>query len=336
LQRDKGQFGTGLTWVTLIAWYLISAYLDSKDIPWWISIFLAAMVIAAVALIIRLVPHVTDWFKRNKRCQHGIRTSRIQCEACNGIALRERQRRQTADESQALHARERRRLAQAWLSKSESYFKMGSQEFENAIAALFTRLGYKVQQTPFSNDGGKDALAWKDGKKYLIECKRYAEDQPIGRRDLQILVAAMLEEKAEEGIYVNTGRFTGSAIAYALQNRIDLYDSTRLSALVNEAYGLPLDASRVDVMCRECGHVLSLSLGTNGMCRNGHSVVNELRIESVSVLGSLEPPKCKKCGTQMRIVKGSRGSFWGCSRYPSCRSTQSIPGQVPRFRRWRK
>jgi hypothetical protein len=36
-------------------------------------------------------------------------------------------------------------------------------------------------------------------------------------------------------------------------------------------------------MCRECAQVLSLSLNTNGMCWNGHSVVNGLRMEFVEL-----------------------------------------------------
>ena len=67
---------------------------------------------------------------------------------------------------------------------------MGSKEFEDSIAKVFRKLGYRVTQTPYSRDGGKDAIAWKDNKKYVIECKRYGTGSSVGRRDLQILLAA--------------------------------------------------------------------------------------------------------------------------------------------------
>jgi restriction system protein len=176
----------------------------------------------------------------------------------------------------------------------------------------------------------------KDGKKYLIECKRYAENRSVGRRDLQIFRAAMLETEAVEGFCVTTGRFTETAIAYALQNGIDLYDRTRLAALVNRANGLRADATHVDAMCPECGEVLFLALGTDGVCQNGHVVPNHVRVEEDSILAALKPPQCRTCGSEMKIVKGSQGAFWGCSRYPTCQSSQSIMGRAQRFRRMRK
>lgn len=82
---------------------------------------------------------------------------------------------------------------------------MSPRQFEDAIAELFKRLGYKVRQTPYSSDGGKDAVAWKDNKKVLIECKRFAINRSVGRRDIQILHSAIVDAKAEEGFYVTTG-----------------------------------------------------------------------------------------------------------------------------------
>lgn len=35
-------------------------------------------------------------------------------------------------------------------------------------------------------------------------------------------------------------------------------------------------------------------------------------------------PSCPRCGAQMLRRRGRHGSFWGCSRYPSCRGTRNI------------
>ena len=35
-------------------------------------------------------------------------------------------------------------------------------------------------------------------------------------------------------------------------------------------------------------------------------------------------PSCPQCGSVMRRRSGRYGSFWGCSRYPSCRGARNI------------
>jgi ssDNA-binding Zn-finger/Zn-ribbon topoisomerase 1 len=40
-------------------------------------------------------------------------------------------------------------------------------------------------------------------------------------------------------------------------------------------------------------------------------------------------PKCPKCGAVLRLINGSRGPFIGCTAYPRCRYTESIPCAPP-------
>jgi restriction system protein len=204
---------------------------------------------------------------------------------------------------------------------------MSPRQFENAIAELFRKFGYEVKQTPFSNDGGKDAIAIKDGKKYLIECKRYAADNSVGRRDIQIFVAAIQEEKANGGYYVNTGVFTQPAIAYAKKNNILLYDRQLLASLINQAYPVSFDAGHTNVMCLECGAVTSMPLldhPVTGTCSNGHSITSGLVKADLRVLSSCDIPYCERCGAPMTIVALRGRRFWGCSRYPACKASKSM------------
>lgn len=298
--------------------------------------------------IVKLVAAALASAKRNKPCSHGIRRGKDGgCKSC--IADDERR---TAEhrasqaayerlanikkEAKALRAAQLRELTNKWLSKPDLYLQMSPQRFEDAIAALFRELGYEVKQTPYSNDRGKDAVALKGDKKYLIECKRYAADRHIGRRDLQIFVAAMKEEKAEAGFYINTGRFAKTAIEYAAQNQIELYDADRFKGLVNAAFPVMEEISRAKVMCPECGDVTSAIIGesaTTAVCANGHTVTNDITVQTLisspyarlpSMFG---PPKlsdafCERCHSAMRVVSGRRGKFWGCSAYPRCRFTR--------------
>ena len=114
--------------------------------------------------------------KRNKPCSHGVpRGKDGGCEDCVAEnERREAERRASQEvyerlakikkEAKDLRAVQLRELTNKWLSKPNLYLQMTPQRFEDAVAALFRELGYEVKQTPYSNDRGKDAIAWKDGK----------------------------------------------------------------------------------------------------------------------------------------------------------------------------
>jgi HJR/Mrr/RecB family endonuclease len=53
--------------------------------------------------------------------------------------------------------------------------ELSPSHFEDEMARMFERLGYLVQQTPYVNDRGRDAILQKDGDKFLLECKRYGK-----------------------------------------------------------------------------------------------------------------------------------------------------------------
>jgi ssDNA-binding Zn-finger/Zn-ribbon topoisomerase 1 len=40
-------------------------------------------------------------------------------------------------------------------------------------------------------------------------------------------------------------------------------------------------------------------------------------------------PSCPECGFVMEARTGKNGPFWGCSRYPKCKCTRSIPTASP-------
>ena len=213
-------------------------------------------------------------------------------------------------QAKALRAEEIQRLSRAWLSTSESYYSMSSQHFEDAIAQLFRKLGYEVKQTPYSNDGGKDAILLKDGKKYLVECKRYSESNCIGQPDIQKFVAAMYDEAATGGFYVNTGIFSSDAKKYAASHDVRVYDRFTFPSLVIQAYPVTEDATSAKTMCLECGGVVELAVEdfpVSAVCPNGHTVSGTIKRMDlvVSTAGTtlrvITPngiPHCEKCGSR--------------------------------------
>jgi restriction endonuclease Mrr len=93
---------------------------------------------------------------------------------------------------------------------------------------MFERLGYKVKQTPYVNDHGRDAILTKDGKKFLMECKRYGKDTTSGRPDLQKFHSAIVTDGGVSGFFVTTGAFTKDAIEFAATVPIELIDGAKL------------------------------------------------------------------------------------------------------------
>jgi hypothetical protein len=74
--------------------------------------------------------------------------------------------------------------------------------------------------------------------------------------------------------YINTGRFAKTAVEYAAQNQIDLYDGERFPVLVNAAFPVKEDISTARVMCLECIQILTLHVAeapTSAACDNGQT-----------------------------------------------------------------
>jgi hypothetical protein len=195
---------------------------------------------------------------------------------------------------------------------------MSPTEFEDAVARLFLELGYDVKQTPYSNDGGKDAILWKGSKKYVLECKRYDREALTGRRDLQVLIAAMHDEGADGAFFVSTGRFARTATVYAKENDIRIYDGDHLPILVNSALG-EQQSTRAKVMCQSCGEIVTFDIfnprNVHGICGQEHPVMCNIKPSDLKVAVTLETPVCPVHKLPMKMVNESWGEFWKCSAH---------------------
>src|SRR5262249_14697695 len=113
--------------------------------------------------------------KIRKRCETGMREERAIAEkARNEREYRERQQRINTDAIKLRDA-ERARLAKCLVPSIEELRLLTWQQFEDQVARMFERMGYLVEQTPYVKDHGRDAILKKNGAKFLLECKRYAE-----------------------------------------------------------------------------------------------------------------------------------------------------------------
>lgn len=102
-------------------------------------------------------------------------------------------------------------------------------EFEEYVAKLYGKLGYKVEVTKKSKDQGADIIAYKNNMKYVIQAKFYSN--PVGNKAVQEVVAAIGMYKANKGIVVTNSSFTPSAIELAKANQIELVDANKIEVL---------------------------------------------------------------------------------------------------------
>ncbi len=110
-------------------------------------------------------------------------------------------------------------------------------EFEELVADMFKRLGYQsVKTTPKSGDVGADITMKRKGIKYVVQVKKYAESNKIGRPDLQRLQGSAQHFHATGMIFVTYGFYSRPALDYAKQHGIETIDNNELINLMNRQY----------------------------------------------------------------------------------------------------
>jgi restriction system protein len=117
---------------------------------------------------------------------------------------------------------------------------LNDRDFEFLIASLYRKLGYVVEVTSATRDGGCDVRASRaqDGRaeKLLIECKLHSAK--LGEKEVRSLAGLVDAENANKGVIVAPGGFSRPSTRFAAKvGRIELIDYGKLNRLLNEAHG---------------------------------------------------------------------------------------------------
>ncbi|MEW2437829.1 restriction endonuclease [Streptomyces caniferus] len=130
----------------------------------------------------------------------------------------------------------RRSLAAVWA--------MDDRAFEEYVAELCRRDGCtKVERVGGSGDLGADVIGYlPDGRKIVVQCKRFAKHRSVGSRDIQTFNGtARAEHGADVPVFVASCVFTRPARDFAARHGLCLIDvdllgfwnsGTTLSSLV--------------------------------------------------------------------------------------------------------
>lgn len=92
-------------------------------------------------------------------------------------------------------------------SDKQFWYGLSGWQFEEEVADVFEKNGYKTEVTQGSRDGGVDIIMEKDGLKYIVQCKRY-KGHKVTPEQLRALWGVMDDNKADVAIMVATDGIT--------------------------------------------------------------------------------------------------------------------------------
>lgn len=86
--------------------------------------------------------------------------------------------------------------------------RMSGRDFECFVGFIFECLGYKVNVTQASRDGGKDLIVKKDGVTTYVELKRYASKNKINSTQVLKLIGSACVDGIHNVIFITTSSYS--------------------------------------------------------------------------------------------------------------------------------
>lgn len=111
--------------------------------------------------------------------------------------------------------------------------RMSGREFEAFLYKLFRGMGYPTTNLKDTGDFGADLLIRVDGRKTVVQAKRYSKNVSLSA--VQEIVAAKAYYESDEAVVVTNSYFTRSAQELAQVNTVTLWDRDALSKMMAEA-----------------------------------------------------------------------------------------------------
>jgi restriction system protein len=162
-------------------------------------------------------------------------------------------------------------------------------QFEYYLKEVYLSRGYRVEVTNASGDYGADLLLHKDGKKIVVQAKRYSKD--VGIKAVQEVMGAKSYYQADEAWVVSNSYFTKAAKELAQKGSVLLVDRDTLIDFI-------------------------LVLNPVSKKPDPSTITKSVASSSTDT--------CSKCGSPIVLKTGKRGEFLGCSSFPKCRNTKSV------------
>jgi restriction system protein len=133
-------------------------------------------------------------------------------------------------------------MVKALKKQPEDIFKLSSRKYEELVTELLHDMGYEVELTPATRDGGKDILAYFKTEcgtfLCLVEAKRYRADRKIGVELVRTLYGTLCDYQANSAMMVTTSSFSRDAHIFGNKHKyqLALRDYTDLTSWIRN-YG---------------------------------------------------------------------------------------------------
>ncbi|MBQ8738593.1 MAG: restriction endonuclease [Clostridia bacterium] len=119
---------------------------------------------------------------------------------------------------------------------SIDFSTMDGYQFEVFVCDLFRKLGFEVETTNYSNDGGIDLVATYSqpifSGKYIIQCKNW--EGSVGQPEVRDLYGVVMDQRANKGILITPSDYTQQAYEFARNKNIELINGSILRVLIDK------------------------------------------------------------------------------------------------------
>lgn len=112
-------------------------------------------------------------------------------------------------------------------------------EFERLVGSLLVRMGFQIEMTKTTGDGGIDIIATLKqalvGGRFLVQCKRFAVGTSVGAPLVREFYGTLTaDRKAVKGIFITTSDFTDQARDFARDLPLELINRETLGSLLQQ------------------------------------------------------------------------------------------------------
>ena len=108
------------------------------------------------------------------------------------------------------------------LGKLNYWMSLDGHSFEEAVAAVFRKQGYRATVSKQGGDGGIDIILTKGSEKIAVQCKAHKKE--VGPSAVRELYGTMQHFRFTEGILVSRSGFTKGVYDFAKDKPIKLYN----------------------------------------------------------------------------------------------------------------
>ena len=136
-----------------------------------------------------------------------------------------------------------KRILNHLLNNPQELYNLSSESFEIVMVEIYAKLGYNVERTQATHDGGKDIIIRKSELLgdfiYYVECKKYSPQNHIGVGLVKEFLGTIDTDRINGGIIATTSFFSLDTKKFIFDNKYDCiiqmhdYDKIR-ELLINE------------------------------------------------------------------------------------------------------